>query len=245
MTSEHLSKSEENDQDKTLLIVGRSNYKVRSDSIVSLINSICDHGYKCLWFQTDYERIALPLDAQYEEIVRTRFGADKEFGVTAKRLIKLFLLLSSGNAITFIKLYLKRWRRSNETLSKHTSLELGAFLNSCSIKNIDLLAHSAGGVAATLVSNKTNVRRLVCFGYPFKHPDATEETYRTEHLKQVNKPLLIIQGTHDEYGAPEDAARYSLSQTTIVQPLDSDHNYDNLTQKQEAIVLRKILLFLN
>lgn len=245
MSSEHLSKPEKIVPEKTLLIVGRSNYKLRSDSIVSLINSLRDHGYKCLWFQTGYEEIAYSLHAKYEQLVLTRLGHNKTFGTTLQRFIKLFLLLGSGKSISFMRLYLKRWRRSSESLSMLTTQELRVFLKSCGFMSIDLLAHSAGGVAATLVANEPNVRRLICFGYPFKHPKAADEAYRTEHLKHVTKPLLIIQGTHDEYGAPGEVAHYQLSQTTEVQPLDTDHNYDSLTQEQVAIARGKILSFLD
>jgi hypothetical protein len=69
---------------------------------------------------------------------------------------------------------------------------------------------SLGGRIASVVADEAGVRGLVCLGYPF-HPPGRPDRLRTEHLKTMRTPTLIIQGTRDPFGAREEAANYDLS----------------------------------
>jgi predicted alpha/beta-hydrolase family hydrolase len=84
---------------------------------------------------------------------------------------------------------------------------------------------SLGGRMASMVADDKGVRGLVCFGYPF-HPPGAPEKLRTKHLESLKTPALIIQGTRDAFGKPEDVKTYRLPNTIRVEWLeDGDHSY--------------------
>ena len=67
-----------------------------------------------------------------------------------------------------------------------------------------------GGRMASMVADEMNVRRLICFGYPF-HPPGKPEQTRTAHLEHLRTRTLIVQGTRDVFGTREEVAGYALS----------------------------------
>ena len=69
---------------------------------------------------------------------------------------------------------------------------------------------SMGGRMASLVADETAVQGLVCLGYPF-HPPGRPDKLRTAHLETIRTPTLIVQGTRDPFGTPEDVKGYRLS----------------------------------
>jgi predicted alpha/beta-hydrolase family hydrolase len=83
---------------------------------------------------------------------------------------------------------------------------------------------SMGGRIASMVADEMNVRGLVCFGYPF-HPPGKPERLRTKHLETLKTPALILQGTRDPFGSPQDVAGYTLSPSIRVEWLEGgDHS---------------------
>lgn len=64
---------------------------------------------------------------------------------------------------------------------------------------------SMGGRMATLLAalGCEGVDGVVCYGYPF-HPPGKLGRWRTEHLEQVRLPLLVVQGTRDPFGKPDE-----------------------------------------
>lgn len=69
---------------------------------------------------------------------------------------------------------------------------------------------SMGGRMASLLADEAGVRALVCVSYPF-HPPGKPERLRTAHLEAIRTPTLIVQGTRDPFGSPEEIGGYSLS----------------------------------
>jgi len=69
---------------------------------------------------------------------------------------------------------------------------------------------SMGGRMASLVADELGVRGLVCLGYPF-HPPGKPAQLRTAHLAALRTPALIVQGTRDPFGGPDEVATYPLS----------------------------------
>jgi predicted alpha/beta-hydrolase family hydrolase len=47
------------------------------------------------------------------------------------------------------------------------------------------------------------VSGLVFLGYPL-HPPGQHSKLRVEHLPQIQKPMLFVQGTRDALGTPEE-----------------------------------------
>ena len=84
---------------------------------------------------------------------------------------------------------------------------------------------SMGGRIASMVADEVGARGLVCLGYPF-HPPGRPEKLRTAHLETLATPALIVQGTRDAFGTPEDVAGYRLSPAIRVVWLeDGDHSW--------------------
>ncbi|HYN22709.1 MAG TPA: alpha/beta family hydrolase [Thermoanaerobaculia bacterium] len=84
---------------------------------------------------------------------------------------------------------------------------------------------SLGGRIASLVADEAGVQALVCLGYPF-HPPGRPEKLRTQHLAALRTPALILQGTRDAFGLPEEIREYALSPSISVQWIpDGDHSF--------------------
>jgi hypothetical protein len=84
---------------------------------------------------------------------------------------------------------------------------------------------SLGGRIASMVADEVRARGLVCLGYPF-HPPGRPEKLRTKHLETLETPALILQGTRDAFGTPEDVAGYALSSAIrVVWLKDGDHSW--------------------
>ena len=83
---------------------------------------------------------------------------------------------------------------------------------------------SMGGRIASMVADELGVAGLVCLGYPF-HPPGAPTRLRTKHLEKLRTPALIVQGTRDSFGLPEEVAKYKLSaKIRLGWILDGDHS---------------------
>ena len=84
---------------------------------------------------------------------------------------------------------------------------------------------SLGGRIASMVADETQVRGLVCLGYPF-HPPGKEAGARLKHLKSLRTPALIVQGTRDSFGGRVEVEQYELSQQIRIAWIDDgDHSF--------------------
>ena len=86
---------------------------------------------------------------------------------------------------------------------------------------------SMGGRVATMVADAlvddARIGGVVCFGYPF-HPPTKPDQLRTAHLESLRAPLLIVQGTRDEFGSRDEVSGYALSPSIeFVWLEDGDH----------------------
>ena len=83
---------------------------------------------------------------------------------------------------------------------------------------------SMGGRMASRVADEIGVRGFVCLGYPF-HPPGKPEQLRTAHLEALRTPALMVQGTRDPFGTPEEVTRYRLAPSIRVHWIDDgDHS---------------------
>jgi predicted alpha/beta-hydrolase family hydrolase len=84
---------------------------------------------------------------------------------------------------------------------------------------------SLGGRIASMIADEVAARALVCFGYPF-HPPGQPSRLRTKHLEALKTPALILQGTRDAFGGPEEVSGYGLSPAIRVEWLEGgDHSF--------------------
>jgi len=87
---------------------------------------------------------------------------------------------------------------------------------------------SMGGRVASMVADtlyaQGRIVGLLCLGYPF-HPPGRPEQLRTAHLKDLQTPALIVQGTRDQFGTREEVETYALSPSiTMLWLEDGDHD---------------------
>ena len=84
---------------------------------------------------------------------------------------------------------------------------------------------SMGGRIASMVADDAGVAGLVCLGYPF-HPPGNPSRTRIKHLENLRTPALILQGTRDSFGHPEEVAKYPLSRAIRVTWIEAgDHSF--------------------
>jgi predicted alpha/beta-hydrolase family hydrolase len=84
---------------------------------------------------------------------------------------------------------------------------------------------SLGGRIASMVADNSGVRGVVCLGYPF-HPPGNAAKLRTAHLERLTTPALILQGTRDPFGKPDEVGSYALSATIRIHWIeDGDHSF--------------------
>jgi len=89
---------------------------------------------------------------------------------------------------------------------------------------------SMGGRIASMVADEAGVASLVCLGYPF-HPPGNPARTRVKHLENLRTPTLILQGTRDSFGLPEDVANYRLSKKIRIVWIESgDHSFKPLAR---------------
>lgn len=79
-------------------------------------------------------------------------------------------------------------------------------------------------MAADALYDARRIAGLVCLGYPF-HPPGRPTQLRTAHLKGLKTPTLIVQGTRDEFGVPDEVKTYDLSpRIELLWLEDGDHD---------------------
>ncbi len=84
---------------------------------------------------------------------------------------------------------------------------------------------SMGGRIASMIAADIGAHGLVCLGYPF-HPPGRPEKLRMMHRADLKTPTLIVQGTRDPFGKPEEVEGYELSDAIEVVWLeDGDHSF--------------------
>lgn len=91
---------------------------------------------------------------------------------------------------------------------------------------------SMGGRVASMIADEEQVDGLICMGYPF-HPPGKPESLRTEHLQNLKTPALILQGSRDPFGKPDEVAGYDLSSKIQVSWLeDGNHSLETLKRSE-------------
>lgn len=91
---------------------------------------------------------------------------------------------------------------------------------------------SMGGRMASLIADEVGASALICLGYPF-HPPGKPERTRTEHLRELSTPTLILQGERDPFGTQAEVSVYPLSEAIRVHWL-GDGNHDLAPRKKSG-----------
>ncbi len=84
---------------------------------------------------------------------------------------------------------------------------------------------SMGGRMSSLLAENELVAGIACLGFPF-HPPGKPEKFKGDHLANIEKPTLILQGERDTFGKREEFDDFVLSSRVKVSFLpDGDHSF--------------------
>lgn len=84
---------------------------------------------------------------------------------------------------------------------------------------------SLGGRIASMIADEAGAAGLVCLGYPF-HPPGNPVRARIKHLEHLRTPALIVQGTRDSFGRPDEIVQYPLAPCIRFAWMeDGDHSF--------------------
>lgn len=97
-------------------------------------------------------------------------------------------------------------------------------INHLGAESLIIGGKSMGGRMATMIADSANVRGVVALGYPFYGMGRADKP-RIEHLKTLQTPTLICQGTRDAMGAYDTVSALALSSAiTFYWSEDGDHS---------------------
>ncbi len=98
-----------------------------------------------------------------------------------------------------------------------------------------LAGKSMGGrLASLLLSHEPHwASGVVALGYPF-HPTGQPKKLRVAHLASLAKPMLIVQGTRDTFGRPEEVSSYALGKVKVTWLNSANHDFVPLVASGRA-----------
>lgn len=212
-----------------IVVIGRSNFAKSSRSLEQLVGDLRSRGFAVHGFESSRAQLSLRMSGWFESLLDGSVAAfchrHARWGKWLRKMTKAGWLLVHPSGWDFSRL---RGMTHNERAARELQQLLRHWQCHWPLRRVHFLAHSAGGIVASWLESEPNVVSLVCFGYPFRHPQMPEESYRTAHLQKIRKPFLIIQGDQDEYGCADRARQYALSESIRVVTIQANHDYDDL-----------------
>ncbi|MCF7486440.1 alpha/beta fold hydrolase [Vibrio sp. A2-1] len=123
-------------------------------------------------------------------------------------------------------------------------------IEQCDADKLVIGGKSMGGRMASHLSEVDKVAAMACLGFPF-HPPSKPEKYKGEHLAELQKPCLILQGERDTFGKREEFTDFDLSDSIRVEFIpDGDHSFkprksSGYTEQQNiALTVEKLSAFI-
>ena len=225
-----------------ILVLRRNNPSPDGDLLDMLVSALSAAGYQIQYVDVQSPQ-ALRVKAKVKDLTAGLVRHQNIPSIMKKRLFKnLFILglkitvhLRSPNGI---------WPFFKEKYSKHKYLNpdyVREVINGTRSEPVHLIAQSAGGITAALVSSHPKVKSLLCIGYPLKYPNKKPQKYRTKPLQSISAPCLIVQGDKDEYGAISDIRKYKISNNVKFLEIMADHSYKNITDEDMAKVYQAVV----
>lgn len=89
-----------------------------------------------------------------------------------------------------------------------------------------------GRMASILASRRDDIDGVICFGYPF-HPPGKLDRWRTAHFRDLNCPMLVLQGTRDPFGKPDELEDHQQELEAIDLRWVEGGNHDFQTLKSQ------------
>lgn len=206
----------------TVIVLGRNDFRRRSPMIDALTDHLVGRGGTVCWYEHLWQRHARLKEAAYYRIcdawLHALVLAHPRIGAWSRRAVQSFLRL-------------KYWAAENVAVQSAESMHTAAanslteFIRKRALRQVFLVTHSAGGITAAVAQRQDEIKKVVCFGYPLKHPERVAEHYRTDPLRQIVKPFLIVQGEADQYGVPAAFSQYAASLSVEILAIQADHDY--------------------
>ena len=111
----------------------------------------------------------------------------------------------------------------------------------CSGKPIILMGKSFGGAIASKVLEKVGAIGCIVIGYPFFNPST--QWSRIQHLPEIQKKLIVIQGSQDDHGTKSQIESIRLSSSIELRWIENaDHGFKtNLSPEQDVVKYRELL----
>jgi predicted alpha/beta-hydrolase family hydrolase len=212
---------------RTIIVVGRTDKTRDSGDIQRILLMLEAQGFKVHWFVSDYTRsyedIGARIVARWPRLCwRDRDTAPRRM---LRMLLRLVLVVLDQHRYDHLYTFL-HGRSANDARQLRRMLDAMGDHAAC------IVTHSAGGISATSVADHRAIARIVCFAYPFRHPERQPQAHRTAHLPAVTKPLLIVQGDADDYGADPSDFRRHLPPSARVVSLACGHDCDRLRSSE-------------
>lgn len=225
--------------------MGRSNFAKASHSLQQLLRDLQSLGFGVHTFESRKAQRAQRMNAWLQALwggAVVRWSSQVRAGRWLQKFLKGLWRLAHPSGWDFSRL---KGLTANDVAARELRQLLQSWHQQWPERRVNLLTHSAGGIVACRVEDLPNWARMVCFGYPFKHPHMPEEPFRTAHLQHMRKPVLMIQGLRDEYGNAQQAQHnYKLSNSIRLVDIDTDHNCDDLSPDEYQRILRLVREFL-
>ncbi len=140
------------------------------------------------------------------------------------RLAQALYTFIDWSYFTYLYRLFKKQSKKNKVKLRCEALKKR--IQKLSIKNeVIIISRSSGGRVSSLIADELNIKHIICLGYPFQNPDNGAEPERYLHLENIKTPMLIIQGTKDEYGGAEIKDKYKFSPSVEVFFVETNHNF--------------------
>ncbi len=121
-----------------------------------------------------------------------------------------------------------------------------AVINKLGSRGLVIGGKSMGGRIASMVADEAGVSGVICLGYPF-HPPGRPNKLRISHLARLRTPALVLQGTRDPFGTPDEVRLYELSPNISVRWLeDGDHSFKprKVSGRSQEQVCNEAIIFI-
>ncbi len=211
------------------LLIGRDNWQQDDSLNHVLLSHLRKYNHKIIW--EDPAGAALYRLRNFERNFNGRLPA-----AIQKLNVRMVQVLYGFTHWHYFH-YLLAGRRDTSIESR--SRKLRKTITDLSEKyEIIVISRSSGGRVASVVADDLKIKHIICLGYPFKHPDKGTEPDRYLHLANLKTPMLIIQGTKDEYGGLEVKNKYALSTSIDLLFVDAYHDFQINDDDWERVLLK-------
>jgi hypothetical protein len=231
-----------------IFVLQRNNPNSDKDILDKLVNALSKSGQKFqyLYFDKPLTELDLIIEKKFQILSGSQqykkidtFITYPSLRKSLRKITKIMLMLFISIKIFPVlrKIKSKYWTRGRYPCPRHVKY----LIDSTDAEHIHLIALSAGGITAALVSNHPKVKSLTCIGYPLRHPYKKKQRYRTHPLGIISKPCIIVQGNKDEYGNITDIEKCKLSDTIKIFEITATHSYENIIDEDMDKIYKSTL----